>query len=58
MAYGEIVKKIMKPNSYTNDAGAEIVQIRSLLKTIKFEIEFKLIRRHQGINKLFQLMPL
>jgi len=56
-AYGEIAKKVMKPNSYTNDTGIEIAQIRSLLQRIKFEIEFILMRGYQVINRPFQLMP-
>ena len=38
--------KIVKTNYIMQDAGAEIVQIKLLLKKIKFEIKFKLTPGH------------
>ena len=41
-----------------NNAGAEIVQIRSLLKEIKFEVKFKLIKGQLPINYCMNEIPL
>ena len=35
-SYQKIVKEIMKANTYTQEAGAKIVQIKRLMKKIKF----------------------
>ena len=58
IAYRDIVKKVLKPNSHAKDAGAEIAQIRNLISKISFEIEIKLIKGHQKISSLFQNIPL
>ena len=58
IAYRDIVKMVLTPNSYAKDAGVEIAQIRSLISKISFEIEIKLIKGHQKISSPFQNMPL
>ena len=38
-----IISNIAKPRDYT-DVGAEIAQMKRLLKKMRFEVEFKLVR--------------
>ena len=48
------MNEILKLSIHTQDAGAEIVQIRKLLKKIKFEVDFKLVRGHKTPSGPFQ----
>ena len=44
LVHRRILQEVYKPNSFAQDVGAEIAQIRWLIKKIAFEIELELIR--------------
>ena len=46
--YNEVTSMINKASTYTQDAGAEIAQIRRLIDEIKFEIEFRCVKIKKG----------
>ena len=48
----KIVSKITIPNSYLEDAGAEILEIKKLIKKIIFKAVHKLIRGHAPLEEL------
>ena len=48
-AFDGVTEELCKASYFTQDARAKIAQTRRLLKEIKYEIEFKLVR----INKRF-----
>ena len=56
--HGGIVASIMKLGGHTQDTSAKIAQTRHLLKKIKFEVEFELVREHKILTDSFQLKPL
>jgi len=37
-----------KASTHTQDAGAEIAQIKRLIKKIKFKLEFVLVKEHKA----------
>ena len=52
--YRKIVTKIKKSSEYAQEAGAEIAEIKRLLKDIKFEVEIKLLKGHEENIGLYQ----
>jgi len=55
--YRGITEQIKKASTHTQDAGVEIAQIRRLLKEIKFEINFKLVRGYRAPTGTLQQKP-
>lgn len=53
-----ILSEIVKPSTHTQDAGAEIAQMKKLLKKIRFEVEFNLVKGHKAPSGPFQMKPL
>ena len=43
-----VTRAIKKASQHTQDAGAEIAQTKNILKTIKFDIEFKFTRMQKN----------
>ena len=54
----KIVEDVAKPSMGSQDSGAEIVQIRRLIRKITFEIEFVLVRGHKVPKVPYQQCPL
>ena len=52
-----VTKTIVKASTYTQDAGAEIAQIRRLVKEMKFQIEFKLVKIKKGTHSCYSVNP-
>jgi len=46
--YNKIVNRIYKLNVYVQEAGAEVVMIKKVLKKIKFDIEISLEKGHDN----------
>ena len=53
-----IANDIVKLCKHAQDAGAEVAQMRRLLKNIRFEVDFKLVRGRKTPRGLFKRKPL
>ena len=53
-----IVQDFKRNSEGTKDAGAEIIEMKNIVKRIKFDIEFKLVRGHSPALGLFIRNPL
>ena len=58
IAHQQMINEVVKPTMFANDAGAEIAQIRDIMKEIKFEVKLQLVRGHTPLNRLFRDMLL
>ena len=52
------MEDVTKASTCTQDAGAEIAQIKVLMKRIKFDVELSLTKGHQQMSVPFSRIPL
>ena len=58
IAYRKIVEQITKASIFAQDAGAEIAQIKALMRKIKFEVEITLVKGHEKTVPPYNSAPL
>ena len=45
-SYKKITQALLKPSEYTQDSGAAIVRIKTIMKEVSFDIELVLVKGH------------
>ena len=58
LSHRKIVKSMLKPSIYTQDSGAEIARIKTIMKEALFRIELILVRGHVAPRQPCHQQPL
>ena len=57
-SHRRIIQEIMKPSICAQEAGAEIMQIRRIIKEVTFEIDLVLVKGHKSPRGSYNQVPL